>query len=185
VDFDSLTQAGSIMGSGGMIVMDDRDCVVDVTRYFLRFLEEESCGKCLPCRLGIKGMQEFLNNFSQGKGAPEDIDALESLGRALVDGSLCGLGRTVPNPVLTGIRYFRDEFLAHIVDHKCPAGVCRELITYRIDPDICNGCTLCAQNCPQACISGAKKKLHTIDQDACIRCGACMDICPVAAVAVA
>ena len=184
VDFDSLAQAGSIMGSGGMIVMDDRDCVVDVARYFLRFLEEESCGKCLPCRLGIKGMQEFLNNFSQGKGSPDDIDALESLGKALVDGSLCGLGRTAPNPVLTSIRYFRDEYLAHIQDHKCPAGVCRDLITYSIDPKICNGCTLCAKNCPQACITGENKKPHTIDQDACIRCGACMDVCPVDAVVV-
>jgi NADP-reducing hydrogenase subunit HndC len=184
VDFDSLAQAGSIMGSGGMIVMDDRDCVVDVARYFLRFLEEESCGKCLPCRLGLKGMQEFLNNFSQGKGSPADIDALESLGKALVDGSLCGLGRTAPNPVLTSIRYFRDEYLAHIIDHKCPAGVCRDLITYRIDADICNGCTLCAKTCPQVCITGEKKKPHTIDQDACIRCGACMDVCPVDAVVV-
>ena len=184
VDFDSLAQAGSIMGSGGMIVMDDRDCVVDVARYFLRFLEEESCGKCLPCRLGLKGMQEFLNNFSQGKGTPEDIDSLESLGKALVDGSLCGLGRTAPNPVLTSIRYFRDEYLAHIQDHKCPAGVCRDLITYSIDAEICNGCTLCAKNCPQACIAGENKKPHTIDQDACIRCGACMDVCPVDAVVV-
>ena len=185
VDFDSLAQAGSIMGSGGMIVMDDHDCVVDVARYFLRFLEEESCGKCLPCRLGIKGMQEFLNNFSQGKGVPADIDALESLGKALVDGSLCGLGRTAPNPVLTSIRYFRDEYLAHIVDHKCPAGVCRDLITYSINADICNGCTLCARTCPQMCIAGEKKKPHTINQDACIRCGACMDVCPVDAVVVA
>jgi NADP-reducing hydrogenase subunit HndC len=167
-----------------MIVMDDHDCVVDVAKYFLRFLEEESCGKCLPCRLGIKGMKEFLNNFSQGKGSPEDIDALESLGKALVDGSLCGLGRTAPNPVLTSIRYFRDEYLAHIVDHKCPSGVCRDLITYSIDPKLCNGCTLCARNCPQACIAGEKKKPHIIDQDACIRCGACMDVCPVAAVVV-
>ena len=122
MDFDSLAQAGSIMGSGGMIVMDDHDCVVDVARYFLRFLEEESCGKCLPCRLGLKGMQEFLNNFSQGKGTPADIEALESLGKALVDGSLCGLGRTAPNPVLTSIRYFRDEYLAHIVDHTARRG---------------------------------------------------------------
>ena len=184
VDFDSMAQTGSIMGGGGMIVMDDHDCVVDLARYFLRFLEEESCGKCLPCRLGLKGMLEFLNNFSQGKGAPADIDALESLGKALVDGSLCGLGRTAPNPVLTSIRYFRDEYLAHIVDHHCPAGVCRDLITYRIDPEICNGCTLCAQTCPQVCITGANQQLHTIDQDACIRCGACMDVCPVDAVVV-
>ena len=184
VDFDSMAQTGSIMGGGGMIVMDDHDCVVDVARYFLRFLEEDSCGKCLPCRLGLKGMLEFLNNFSRGKGVPEDIDALESLGRALVDGSLCGLGRSAPNPVLTSIRYFRDEYLAHIVDHHCPAGVCRDLITYRIDSEICDGCTLCAQTCPQSCISGKKKKPHTIDQDACIRCGACMDVCPVDAVVV-
>jgi NADH:ubiquinone oxidoreductase subunit F (NADH-binding) len=185
VDFESLAQAGSIMGSGGMIVMDERDCVVDVARYFLRFLEEESCGKCLPCRLGLKGMQDFLNNFARGQGAPEDIDALESLGKALVDGALCGLGRTAPNPVLTSIRYFRDEYLAHIVDHKCPAGVCRDLITYRIVADICNGCALCAKTCPQVCIAGKKKQPHTIDQAACIRCGACMDVCPVKAVAVA
>ena len=124
-------------------------------------------------------MQEFLNNFSQGKGTPADIDALESLAKALVDGSLCGLGRTAPNPVLTSIRYFRDEYLAHIVDHHCPAGVCRDLITYRIDPETCNGCSLCAKNCPQACITGENKKPHTIDQDACIRCGVCMDVCPV------
>ena len=184
VDFDSMAQTGSIMGGGGMIVMDDHDCVVDLARYFLRFLEEESCGKCLPCRLGLKGMLEFLNNFAQGKGAPKDIDELESLGKALADGSLCGLGRSAPNPVLTSIRYFRDEYLAHIVDHKCPAGVCRTLITYRIDPAICNGCALCAPTCPQVCITGEEKKPHTIDQKACIRCGACMDICPVNAVVV-
>jgi NADP-reducing hydrogenase subunit HndC len=184
VDFDSLLKAGSIMGSGGMIVMDDHDCVVDVARYFLRFLEEESCGKCLPCRLGLKGMGELLTKFSQGQGAPEDIDALESLGRALVDGSLCGLGRTAPNPVLTSIRFFRDEYLAHIVDHKCPAGVCRDLITYRIAPEICNGCALCVKNCPVSCIAGKKKKAHVIDSAVCIRCGACRDVCPVDAVAV-
>jgi len=185
VDFDSMAQTGSIMGGGGMIVMDDRDCVVDLARYFLGFLQEESCGKCLPCRLGLKGMLEFLTKFSQGQGAPEDIDALESLGRALVDGSLCGLGRSAPNAVLTSIRYFRDEYLAHIMDHKCPAGVCRDLITYRIAPEICNGCALCARTCPQLCITGKKKKPHAIESSACIRCGACMDVCPVNAVIVA
>jgi len=185
VDFDSLVRVGSIMGSGGMIVMDDHDCVVDVARYFLRFLQEESCGKCLPCRLGLKGMKEFLDRFSKGQGAREDIDALESLGKALMDGSLCGLGRTAPNPVLTSIRYFKDEYLAHIVDHKCPAGVCRDLITYSINPETCNGCGLCVKNCPEACISGKKKKAHAIDAAACIRCGACQDVCPVDAVRVA
>jgi NADH:ubiquinone oxidoreductase subunit F (NADH-binding)/NAD-dependent dihydropyrimidine dehydrogenase PreA subunit/(2Fe-2S) ferredoxin len=185
VDFDSLLQAGSIMGSGGMIVMDNRDCVVDVGRYFLRFLQEESCGKCLPCRLGLQGMLEFLDRFSRGQGEPEDIDELQSLAQAVVDGALCGLGGTAPNPVLTSIRYFRDEFLAHIMDHKCPAGVCRDLIHYRIDPEACNGCRLCARSCPQGCISGRNKKPHTIDSTACIRCGACLDVCPVDAVRVA
>ena len=185
VDFDSMARTGSIMGGGGMIVMDDHDCVVDVARYFLNFLQEESCGKCLPCRLGLKGMLEFLDCFARGQGAPEDIDALESLGQALVDGSLCGLGRAAPNPVLTSIRYFRDEYLAHIVDHKCPAGVCRDLITYSIDPEICNGCGLCTEDCPGACISGKKKKAHAINAAACIRCGACQAVCPVDAVRVA
>jgi NADH:ubiquinone oxidoreductase subunit F (NADH-binding)/(2Fe-2S) ferredoxin/Pyruvate/2-oxoacid:ferredoxin oxidoreductase delta subunit len=184
VDFDTLTKAGSMMGSGGMIVMDQRDCVVDVSRYFLRFLEEESCGKCLPCRLGLKAMLEFLDRFSEGQGSLEDIDELESLARAIMDTSLCALGGSAPNPVLTSIKYFRDEFAAHIVEKKCPAGVCRGLITYHIDPKICNGCTVCARICPQQCIGGEKKKLHTIDSSLCIRCGMCFDECPVDAVIV-
>ena len=184
VDFDSLTQVGSMMGSGGMIVMDQRDCVVDVARYFLRFLEEESCGKCLPCRLGLKSMLEFLDRFSKGQGTEEDIADLQSLGQAIKDFSLCALGGTAPNPVLTTIQYFRDEYMAHITDHKCPAGVCKDLITYFIDPEICNGCRVCARICPQQCISGEKKKLHTIDSSLCIRCGMCYDECPVDAVLV-
>uniref|UniRef100_A0A7C3Z206 NADH-quinone oxidoreductase subunit F n=1 Tax=Desulfobacca acetoxidans TaxID=60893 RepID=A0A7C3Z206_9BACT len=184
VDFDSMAKTGSTMGGGGMIVMDEHDCVVDLARYFLRFLEEESCGKCLPCRLGLKGMLEFLNQFAQGQGTPQDLDALESLGQAVADGSLCGLGKRAPNPVLTSIRYFRDEYLAHIVDHKCPAGVCKDLISFRIDPKICDGCGLCAKHCPEACISGKKKKLFTINEAACIRCGVCRDVCPLDAVRV-
>ncbi|MEW6386476.1 MAG: NADH-ubiquinone oxidoreductase-F iron-sulfur binding region domain-containing protein [Thermodesulfobacteriota bacterium] len=185
VDYDSLSQVGSIMGSGGMIVMDKRDCVVDVARYFLHFLEEESCGKCLPCRLGLKSMQEYLDKFAKGQGSPQDIDDLHSLARAIMKGSLCALGGTAPNPILTTVKYFKDEYLAHVVEKKCPAGVCRDLITYSIDPEACNGCGLCVRNCPQDCISGEKKKAHSIDVSACIRCGQCMDVCPVDAVLVA
>jgi NADP-reducing hydrogenase subunit HndC len=184
VDFDSLTKVGSMMGSGGMIVMDQRDCVVDVARYFLRFLEEESCGKCLPCRLGLKAMLEFLDRFSKGQGTLADLDELQSLGQAIKDFSLCALGGTAPNPVLTTIEYFRDEYEAHLVDQKCPAGVCKDLITYYIDPELCNGCRVCARICPQQCISGEKKKLHTIESSLCIRCGMCYDECPIDAVIV-
>ena len=185
VDFDSLTKIGSMMGSGGMIVMDDRDCVVDVSRYFLRFLEDESCGKCLPCRLGLKAMLEFLDNFAAGKGSLDDIAALESLAQAVQDGSLCALGGSAPNPVLTTLKYFREEYEAHIVEKRCPAGVCKDLITYAIDPDNCTGCGLCAKICPQSCIRGEKKKAHVIDENACIRCGACLDSCKFNAVTVA
>jgi NADP-reducing hydrogenase subunit HndC len=184
VDFDSLTKIGSMMGSGGMIVMDDTDCVVDIALYFLKFLEDESCGKCLPCRLGLKGMLQFLDRFSKGEGSVEDINELESLALAIQDGSLCALGGSAPNPVLTTLRYFRDEYISHIVDKKCPAGVCKALITYRVDPEACTGCGLCARNCPQECISGDKKKPHLIDESACIRCGMCKDACKFNAVVV-
>lgn len=182
VDFDSLTQAGSMMGSGGMIVMDRKDCVVDVARYFLKFLEEESCGKCLPCRLGVTRMREMLDTFSQGKGSRQDLDDLLSLAAAIQDGSLCALGGSAPNPVLTTVNYFLEEYLAHIEEHRCPAGVCKDLITYRIDPEKCTGCMLCARNCPQKCISGEKKKPHQIETEKCIRCGICMDSCKFEAV---
>jgi len=184
VDYDSLTKIGSMMGSGGMIVMDENDCVVDLARYFLRFLEEESCGKCLPCRLGLKSMLQFLDDFAKGRGTLENIDALESMARAVQDGALCALGGSAPNPVLTTLKYFRDEYKAHILDGKCPAGVCKDLITYAIDPDACTGCGLCANNCPGECITGEKKDPYTIDREACIRCGMCLDSCKFGAVTI-
>lgn len=184
VDFDSLTKAGSMMGSGAMIVMDDRDCVVDVGRYFLRFLEEESCGKCFPCRLGLTRMREILDRFSQGEGSVKEIEDLISLAQAVQDGSLCALGSSAPNPVLTTIRYFKDEYIAHVRDQKCPAGVCKSLITYAIDSDACTGCTSCAKQCPNNCISGEKKKPHVIDAAECIRCGICMETCKFDAITV-
>ena len=173
-----------MMGSGAMIVMDDSDCVVDVGRYFLRFLEEESCGKCFPCRLGLSRMREILDRFSQGNGSEAEIEDLISLAQAVQDGSLCALGSSAPNPVLTTIRYFKDEYIAHVKDGKCPAGVCKSLITYAIDPDACTGCTSCAKQCPNNCISGEKKKPHVIDTAACIRCGICMETCKFGAVTV-
>ena len=184
VDYDSLTKVGSMMGSGGMIVMDDKDCVVDVARYFLHFLEEESCGKCLPCRLGLKRMGEILEQFASGKGSEQDIEDIDSLAKAVQDGSLCALGGSAPNPVLTTLHYFRDEYLAHIKDQKCPAGVCQELISYSIDPEACTGCMACARACPQNAISGEKKKPHAVDQDLCIRCGVCLESCKFGAVLV-
>ena len=184
VDYDSLSKAGSMMGSGGMIVMDDTDCVVDISRYFLRFLEDESCGKCLPCRLGLKSMLEFLDRFARGEGSLEDIDELQSLAEAVKDGALCALGGSAPNPVLTTLRYFRKEYEAHILEHRCPAKVCKDLITYSIDPDKCTGCMVCARGCPQKCITGEKKQPHVIDSAACIRCGMCLDSCKFGAISV-
>ena len=173
-----------MMGSGAMIVMDEGDCVVDVGRYFLSFLEEESCGKCLPCRLGLTRMREILDNFSQGKGTEQDIKDLISLAEAVQDGALCALGSSAPNPVLTTIRYFKEEYIAHVRDQKCPAGVCKDLITYAIDPELCTGCTSCARQCPNNCITGEKKKAHVIDATQCIRCGICKETCKFGAIKV-
>ena len=185
VDFSELAKVGSIMGSGGMIVMDQDTCMVDVARYFLDFLKEESCGQCNPCREGIKRMLEVLTRICGGEGREGDIELLQELGGMVKKFSLCGLGTSAPNPVLTTIKYFRDEYEAHIRDKKCPAGVCKPLFHYEIDADACTGCTLCARKCPQDAISGEKKKPHKLDREKCIKCGICYDVCKFDAVAIA
>ncbi|MEA2102884.1 MAG: NADH-ubiquinone oxidoreductase-F iron-sulfur binding region domain-containing protein [Thermodesulfobacteriota bacterium] len=184
IDFDSLTQKGSMMGSGGIIVMDENTCMVDVARYFISFLAEESCGKCVPCRDGLPRMLKILTDITEGRGKDGDIDLLEELCETLEYGALCALGTSAVNPVRSTIRYFRDEYEAHIRDKRCPAGVCKALITYRIDPDACTGCTLCAKKCPQGCISGEKKQAHVIDTTKCIKCGICREVCSFDAVRV-
>jgi len=185
VDFDELSKVGSMMGSGGMIVMDESTCMVDFARYFINFLEGESCGKCVPCREGLKRMGQILTGITEGEGREGDIELLERLSTALIDGSLCALGSTAPNPVLTTIRYFRDEYEAHIRDRKCPAGVCRKLITYVIDEEKCPGCGLCVKACPQGAITFVgKKKPVVLNQEKCIKCGVCYDVCKLGAIKV-
>jgi NADH:ubiquinone oxidoreductase subunit F (NADH-binding)/(2Fe-2S) ferredoxin/Pyruvate/2-oxoacid:ferredoxin oxidoreductase delta subunit len=182
VDFDELTKLGSMMGSGGMIVMDEDTCMVDVARYFVEFLKGESCGKCVPCREGLARMSEVLTDITQGKGKMEDLDLLEDIAGVLQNGALCQLGQSAANPVLTTIRYFRDEYVAHIEEKKCPAGVCRELIEYSIDPDKCMGCLRCLRSCPTGAITGEKREPHVLNQGLCIKCGACYDVCKFEAV---
>jgi NADH:ubiquinone oxidoreductase subunit F (NADH-binding)/Pyruvate/2-oxoacid:ferredoxin oxidoreductase delta subunit len=184
VDFDELSKVGSMMGSGGMIVMDENTCMVDIARYFIDFLKDESCGKCVPCREGIKRMLQILTDICNGKGRDEDIVLLEELSQNIKKTALCALGGTAPNSVLSTILYFRDEYEAHIKDKKCPAGICKELIQYYIDAEKCTGCGRCARECPQQAISGAKKEPHILDQTKCIKCGVCHEACKFNAVLV-
>jgi NADH:ubiquinone oxidoreductase subunit F (NADH-binding)/ferredoxin len=177
VDFDRLAEAGSMMGSGGMIVMDENTCMVDVAKYFMDFLMGESCGKCVPCREGLRNSHTILNRITEGNGRKGDLELLEEVGTWMIDAALCGLGKSAPNPYLSTIRYFREEYEAHIEKKKCPAGVCKNLISYTIIPEKCPGCLLCKKDCPELAISGEKKKPHVIDQEKCTKCGTCVDVC--------
>jgi len=182
VDYEKLAEAGAIMGSGGLVVMDEDTCMVEIARYFIEFTQKESCGKCVPCRLGTRQMLQILDDITRGKGNPGDIELLQEIGRSVKLGSLCGLGQTAPNPVLTTIRYFRDEYEAHINERSCPAGACEHLLSYSILPDKCVGCGACLRVCPTNAVTGEKKKPHVIDQATCIKCGACFDVCKFDAV---
>ncbi|HEM61009.1 MAG TPA: 4Fe-4S dicluster domain-containing protein, partial [Chloroflexi bacterium] len=184
IDYESLQELGSMMGSGGMVVCDEDTCMVEFARYFMDFVQQESCGKCVPCRLGTRAMLEVLTRITQGEGSEGDIEYLLELGGQIKESSLCGLGQTAPNPVLSTIRYFRDEYEAHIRDKRCPSHVCKALIQYTIDVDKCTGCGRCLRSCPVEAISGAKKETHVIDQEKCIKCGTCLEVCKFDAVVV-
>ncbi len=182
VDFEALSEAGSMVGSGGMVIMDDHSCMVDVAKYFLTFLQDESCGKCVPCRIGIDRMLEIITDITEGRGSTEQLELLEDVAETVAIGSLCALGKTAPNPVLSTLRYFRSEYDAHIEEKSCPAGVCRELIQYSIDEEKCNGCGLCLKACPNDAISGEKKEAHLINDEVCVKCGICEEQCKFDAV---
>ena len=182
IDYDNLMAIGSMMGSGGLIVMDETTCMVDIAKFFLEFTVDESCGKCTPCRIGTRRMLEILEKITKGQATMEDLDKLEELCYHLKENSLCALGQTAPNPIISTLRYFRDEYIAHIVDKKCPAGVCKDLLQYKINADKCKGCTLCARTCPNGAIIGSVKEVHMINQDKCVKCGACMEKCRFGAI---
>jgi len=184
VDYERLAEAGSIVGSGGMVVMDEETCIVDIAKYFLAFTNDESCGKCTSCREGSEAMLEVLSRITAGKGQPGDIKLLEELGEAVKDASQCGLGQTLPNPLLSTIRYFRPEYDEHITRHRCPAGVCKALIKFSIDPEKCTGCGLCRKHCAASAVSGEVKQSHRIDASKCTRCRVCLDVCKFGAVEV-
>ena len=182
MDYDNLIKAGAMVGSGGLVVMSDKTCIVEVARFFMNFTTNESCGKCVPCREGTKNMLAILQKIVKGNGTMEDLDKLEELAEVVKAGSLCGLGKTAPNPVLSTLKYFRDEYIAHIQDKKCPAGVCKALKRIVIKEELCKGCTKCARNCPVGAIDGTVKNPHKINQSKCIKCGACLNACPFKAI---
>ena len=184
MDYDNLISIGSMMGSGGLIVMDEDNCMVDIAKFFLEFTVDESCGKCTPCRVGTKRLYEILDKITKGNGTMEDLDKLDDLCHYIKENALCGLGQSAPNPVLSTLNYFRDEYIAHVVDKKCPAGVCKALLSYVIEADLCKGCTLCSRSCPNGAISGKVKEAHIIDQDKCIKCGVCIEKCRFGAISI-